>query len=133
MVWRAGVVFVCLFAVGAGTACAAEVLACETQSVAWDRREYRCPLTANSNPRQLRFKADFAGSHDDTDVSMTLTLDGVPVACSKGSKTSLYGEDGDVSLECYLAVDGTAGTKRMLGAAVRFRHAQFVAVELSTP
>jgi hypothetical protein len=133
MVWRAGVAVVCLFSVWAGTACAAELLACETQSANWKRREFRCPLTAKENGQQLRFKADFAGSHDDTQLSMTLTLDGAPVACSRDSKTWLSGEDGNVSLDCHFVLDGTAGTKRTLVATVNIWHAQIVAVELSAP
>lgn len=132
MVWRAGVV-VCLFSVWTGTACAAELLACETQSANWKRLEFRCPLTAKENGQPLRFKADFAGSHDDTQLSMTLTLDGAPVACSRDSKTWLNGEDGNVSLDCQFVLGGTAGTKRTLVATVNIWHAQIVAVELSAP
>jgi hypothetical protein len=133
MEWRFWVKVMSSLAVTAGPARAAEVLTCDAQSVSWDRREYRCPLTANGNEQRLRFKADFSGGHDDTEASMALTLDGVPVACKPGSKTSLFGEDGDVSLECHLLLAGPAGTRQMLGATVKFRHAEFVAVELSAP
>ena len=126
------VIFLSMVA-AAAPACAEEVLACETQSVNFKKREFRCPLTAKGNGQQLRFKADFAGSHDDTQLSMTLTLDGAPVACGKNSKTWLNGEDGNVSLDCQLVVDGTAGTQRTLVATVNIWHAQIVAVELSTP
>jgi hypothetical protein len=122
-----------LMAVTTGSACAAEVLTCDTQSASWDRHEYRCPLTANGAEQRLRFKADFSGGHDDTEASIAFTLDGAPLACSPGSKTSLFGEDGDVSLECHLALTGPAGAKRLLGATVKFSHAEFVAVELSAP
>ena len=96
----------------AGPAYAEDVLACETLSVHFKKREYRCPLTAKANAQHIRFKADFSGSHDDTQLSMTLTMDGLPVTCGKGSKTWLNGEDGDVSLECHLVLDGAAGTQQ---------------------
>ena len=118
----------------AGSAYAEDALACETQLVNFKRREYRCLLTANGGGQPIRFKADFAGSHDDTQLSISLTLDDLPVTCSKGSKTWLKGEDGeegDVSLECHLVLDGAAGTQRMLRATVNMYHAEFVGVQLS--
>lgn len=118
-----------------GPVYAEDVLACETKSVNFKRREYRCPLTANGREQQMRFKADFSGSHDDTQLSMNLTLDGLPVSCRKGSKTWLKGEDGeegDVSLECHLVLEGAAGTKKILRATVNIYHAEFVGVKLST-
>jgi hypothetical protein len=116
----------------AGPAFAEDTLACETQSVNFKKREYRCPLTANGRGQQIRFKADFSGSHDDTQLSMHLSLDGLPVTCSKGSKTWLNGEDGDVSLECNFVLDGAAGTKKMLRATVNVYHAEFVGLKLSS-
>ena len=133
MVWRAGRAVVFLFTVWTGTACAAEALICETKSAHWKGRAFQCPLTASGNGQQLLFKVDFSGSHDDTQLSMTLTLDGEPVACGRDSQTALNGVDGSVSLACHLVLDGTAGTQRMLGATVNIWHAQFMAVELSTP
>jgi hypothetical protein len=115
----------------ASPAYAEEALACETQSVTFKRREYRCPLMANANARPIKFKADFSGSHDDTQLSMTLSLDGSPVSCSKNSKTWLNGEDGDVSLECHFVLDGAAGTERTLRVTVNIYHAEFVGVKLS--
>lgn len=133
MVWRTGGAVVILFILLTGTVYASETLACETHSAHWKGREFRCPLTANGNEQQLLFKVDFSGSHDDTQLSMTLTLDGVPVKCGRDSQTWLNSEDGNVSLKCHLVLDGTAGAKRMLGATVNIWHAQFVAVELSSP
>jgi len=118
----------------AGQVHAEEVLACETQSANFKRREYRCPLTANGREQQIRFKADFSGSHDDTQLSMNLTLDGFPVSCRKGSKTWLKGEDGeegDVSLECHLVINDAPGNKKMLRATVNIYHAEFVGMRLS--
>lgn len=115
-----------------GPVYAEDVLACETQSVNFKRREYRCPLTANGREQQMRFKADFSGSHDDTQLSMNLTLDGLSVSCRKGSKTWLNGEDGDVSLECNFVLNGATGTKKMLRAIVNVYHAEFVGIKLSS-
>ena len=115
-----------------GPVYAEDVLACETQSVNFKRREYRCPLTANGREQQMRFKADFSGSHDDTQLSMNLTLDGLSVSCRKGSKTWLNGEDGDVSLECNFVLNGATGTKKMLQAIVNVYHAEFVGIKLSS-
>jgi hypothetical protein len=130
---RTGISAVLLLAGSAGLAFASELLTCEAKLVSWNRHEYQCPLATDGKERRLRFKADFSGGHDDTEASMALTLDGVAVACSQGSKTSLFGEDGDVSLECRLMLAGAAGTKRMLGATVKFSHAEFIAIELSAP
>jgi hypothetical protein len=132
MVKRAWVnIFFLSIVATAGPAYAEDVLACETESVNFKKREYWCPLTANGRGQQIRFKADFSGSHDDTQLSMNLSLDGLPVSCSKGSKTWLNGEDGDVSLECHLVLDGAAGAKRILRATVNIYHAEFVGVKLS--
>ena len=120
----------------AGSAYAEDALACETQLVNFKRREYRCLLTANGGGQPIRFKADFAGSHDDTQLSISLTLDDLPVTCSKGSKTWLNGEDGetgDVSLQCHLILDGAAGTQRALRAVVNIYHAGFLGIQLSAP
>ena len=120
----------------AGSAYAEDALACEAQLVNFKRREYRCLLTANGGGQPIRFKADFAGSHDDTQLSISLTLDDLPVTCSKGSKTWLNGEDGeagDVSLECQFVLDGTAGTQRTLRAVVNIYHAGFLGIQLSAP
>lgn len=132
---RAGII--CIFLAIVATASptyAEDVLACETQSANFKRREYRCPVTSTGREQQIHFKADFSGSHDDTLLSMNLTLDGLPVSCRKGSKTWLKGEDGeegDVSLECHLVINDIAGTKRMLRATVNIYHAEFVGIRVS--
>jgi len=136
MVWRVGAATICLFAMGTGTAYASEVLTCERHAVNWKWQEFRCPVTIDREGQKMHFKADFSGSHDDTRLSMTLSLDGVPVACSENSKTSLLGEDGNVSLECHFALDGTAGTagtSGMLGAIIQIWHARLDAITLSSP
>ncbi len=129
------ILFLSMFAMAA-PAYAEDALACKTQLVNFKRREYRCLLTANGGGQPIRFKADFAGSHDDTQLSISLTLDDLPVTCSKGSKTWLNGEDGetgDVSLQCHLILDGAAGTQRTLRAVVNIYHAGFLGIQLSAP
>jgi hypothetical protein len=133
MAWRARAALICLFSMGAGTACGAEVLTCETYATNWKWQEFRCPLPINSEGQKMLFKADFSGSHDDTRLSMTLSLDGVPVACSQNSKTSIIGEDGNVSLECHFVPGGTPGAKRMLSAIIQIWHAQLDAIKFSIP
>ena len=133
MVWRVVAAIICWFAMGVGTASAAEGFTCETHATNWKWLEFRCPMTINMEGQPMLFKADFSGSHDDTRLSMTLSLDGVPLACNQKSKTSLMGEDGSVSLECHFALDGSPGTKRMLGVLIQIWHAQLDAIKLSTP
>lgn len=116
----------------AGPVYAEDALACETQSVNFKKREYLCPLKPNGREQQMRFKVNFSGSHDDTQLSMTLAMDGLPVSCIKGSKTWLNGEDGDVSLECNFVFKGETGTKKMLRATVNIYHAEFVEFKLSS-
>jgi hypothetical protein len=103
---------------------------CESQSPGGDFRNISCPLDVSSTLQRFRFKVDFSGGHDDTMASMTLSLDGAPLACEQGSKTQLMGEDGDVSLECRFSLPGAAGTKRILGVALKWSHAQYTDFEL---
>jgi hypothetical protein len=133
LVWRAGAAIICWFAMGVSTACAAEVLTCERHAVNWKWQEFRCPVTINTEGQKMLFKADFSGSHDDTRLSMALSLDGVPVACGQNSKTSLLAEDGNVSLECHFVPGGAPGTKTMLAAIIQIWHAQLDAITLSSP
>lgn len=104
---------------------------CESRSPGGDFRNISCPLNVSSTPQRFRFKVDFSGGHDDTMASMTLSLDGAPLACEQGSKTQLMGEDGDISLECRFSLPDAAGTKRTLGVAVKWSHAQYTDFELA--
>lgn len=102
---------------------------CDAQAPGYDSHDIKCTLDGSGTPRRYRFKASFTGSHDDTSASMTPTLDGAPVACDKGSKTSTQGEDGEVSLECRFSLAGEPGAKR-LEVRVDWRHAQYKDFEL---
>jgi len=74
--------------------------------------------------RAHRLTFRFGGGHDDTSASLDARLDGQPTKCDAGSKTSLFGEDGDVSLHCGIAAgDGTA--PRTLVVTVLWSHAQY--------
>ena len=105
---------------------------CEMTGPGYDSHDIKCSLHGTGATQRLRFKANFSGSHDDTMASMTVTLDGAPLACDKGSKTSLMGEDGEVSLECRFSISEKAGTNKVLDATVSWRHAQFKDFELGS-
>ena len=62
-------------------------------------------------------------------ASITPSLDDVPLACDKGSKISLMGEDGDVSLDCRFSMAEKPGTKKVLRVKVSWSHAQYVDFE----
>ena len=61
---------------------------------------------------------------------MTATLNEAPLVCENGSKTSLMGEDGDVSLECKFSIAGKAGTRQVLKVKLLWSHAQYTDFEL---
>jgi hypothetical protein len=103
---------------------------CEEPPAPGDRRDIACKLSASATPRQMRFTANFSGSHDDTMASMSATLDGAALACDAGSKTDLMGEDGDVSLHCRFTLVAPAGAERELKVALAWRHAQYTGFEL---
>jgi hypothetical protein len=104
--------------------------ACESQSSGGDFVEFTCPLAPTSPAKVWRFKADFSGGHDDTSASMTLTLDGAPLECEAGSKTRLFGEDGDVSLICRFRAGAATRGQSTLAVALLWSHAQYVRTEL---
>jgi hypothetical protein len=108
----------------------AENTACESQWPGGDFVQFSCPLPARGATQLWRFKADFSGGHDDTSASMTLTIDEAPLECEAGSKTRLFGEDGNVSLVCHFRLSGAAGKPPVLGVALLWSHAQYVRTEL---
>lgn len=107
-----------------------ENLACKSDSPGGDFVQFSCPLPSNGSERRWRFMAEFSGGHDDTSASMTLTLDGVPLHCDEGSKTRLFGEDGNVSLVCRFPVRGSPAAPT-LAVALLWSHAQYVRTELA--
>jgi len=109
-------------------ACAADAVPAEpgtctsSNATGGDIRVVTCTLAGD---RAYRFTARFGGGHDDTSASLAATLTGQPTPCEAGSKTSLFGEDGDVALECRIgaAKDATAG--RTLVVTVLWSHAWY--------
>lgn len=114
---------------GIDSAHAQERLHCESRAPGGDTRDIECPLNPTGTRQRFGFKTNFSGGHDDTTASMTATLDGLPLACEEGSKTSLMGEDGDVSLKCNFSVTGKPGTKLILRVTLSWRHAQYTDFE----
>lgn len=88
-----------------------------------------CPLPAGAASRGHRLTVRFSGSHDDTKAKIDAALDGVPYPCADGSKTSLFAEDGNVSLFCRVAAGAGAG--RTLVLTITVTHAQYEGFELA--
>jgi len=100
---------------------------CKPQAQGYDSQTIECTLSGAA--KRYRFRASFSGSHDDTTASMSTVLDGAPLACDKGSKTELMGEDGEVSLECRFSIADKPDTKH-LSVTLSWRHAQYKDFEL---
>lgn len=105
---------------------------CESAASPGDTRDIKCALNASGSLQRFRFKAHFSGGHDDTIASMTATLNGVPLTCEEGSKTSLRFEEGNVSLECRFSIAEKAGTDPILGVVLLWSHAQYTEFELDS-
>lgn len=89
-----------------------------------DRVEVRCPWPTGA--KHLRFEADLTGSHDDTSASLAATLDGTPLRCEPGSKTTIDGQDdGDVTMSCALSAPSAANGPAQLHFLLRWYHARY--------
>ncbi len=106
-------------------------LPCESTLLHDGARQVQCPLSGAGEKQAFSFRADFSGGHDDTEASMKLLFEGMPVACDTGSKTSLMGEDGDVSLVCLFSVMPSPRPSAALEVSIRWRHAQYTRFELT--
>lgn len=107
----------------------AGTLPCESTAIgANGQRQFVCTVA-----RSVRFTARFSGGHDDTKASLEMTVDDVPTVCDAGSKPSLMGEDGDVSLVCTLTFDATAPPRKTVRVLLRWHHAEYVDADLVTP
>ncbi len=112
---------------------------CESRTPGGDALYLHCPMNAPAAvaDRRYRFKVDFSGGHDDTQASIALSLDGAPLRCDEGSKTSLFGEDGEVSLECRFALraaaesGAAAAERRLLDVTILWSHAQYTDFQLT--
>ena len=118
------------FAAETPPASSAQGLACEAQTNGGDMIDFQCPLSTSVPTRRFRFNAHFAGGHDDTSASMTATLNGVPLACEEGSKTKLFAEEGNVSLNCSFSIARSAGAEQLLRVNLLWSHAQYTNFEL---
>ncbi len=98
---------------------------CQAPAAAGDSRDITCAIAASGRPQRFRFTVSFLGGHDDTRASIQPALDGVPIDCAPGSKTSLFGEDGEVSLHCDFSVQDNAGKTHVVAMAVLWSHAQY--------
>lgn len=114
-----------LLAAAVGTPSFAQTVpACHTEQARHDRVEVRCLWPAAA--QGLRFEAHLAGSHDDTTATLAATLDGAPLACAPGTKTSIDGQDeGDVTLSCQLTAPAAASGAREVRFHVRWYHARY--------
>jgi hypothetical protein len=104
-------------------------LQCDSETTGGDIRSFTCPLPAAKKSRRFRFKANFAGGHDDTTASMTVALNEMPLVCEQGSKTSLMAEDGNVSLECIFSTAGKPAADLKLQVLLKWSHAQYTDFE----
>jgi hypothetical protein len=106
-------------------------VACEARTPeASDRRDVTCIIAASAADQNLVFRVKFLGSHDDTKLSMTASLNGQPLTCDPGSTMSSRFEDGDINLECRFRVKAAAGTKQVLEMGIKWTHAQYAEHEL---
>lgn len=106
---------------------------CTAVRVPADSQDVTCVLDPATLGQPLRFVAAFAGSHDDTRLKLDATLDGEPLTCADGSRTSLFAEDGEVHLDCrFRAVAAkNSGAPPVLKVALTVHHAQFVSSSLA--
>lgn len=103
--------------------------ACQETDRMMDWREISCAIPAGAAGRQFRFQAMFTGGHDDTSASLAPELDGQAFTCEDGSKLSLFGEDGDVSVHCRFSGAATAGKPGRLKVLIKWSHAQYADFE----
>lgn len=107
--------------------------ACKETDRLNDRREITCEIPAGAPARRFSFKAMFSGGHDDTAASLEPTLGDQPFKCDDGSKLSLFGEDGNVSLHCHFsaASAGSAGSAastkatKAIKVLIKWSHAEY--------
>ena len=104
---------------------------CQVNSDAGDVRDFTCTLHEPEVGRRYRFEAGFTGSHDDTVLDMTATLDDHPVACAGGSTTHSQYEDGDITLVCRFELKARSAAP-VLRVRLRWRHAEPTTFDLQS-
>jgi hypothetical protein len=116
--------------VSMAAASAAAAAPCQATTLNDEEGEAVCTLPASASAREVRFKARFLGSHDDSEVSLRLTkLNDKPVECRADSKTKSRFEDGEVTLDCGFTVPPTPSDNR-LHVRISLHHIQFDKAEL---
>jgi hypothetical protein len=93
--------------------------------------EITCTLPAAAAPKRFNFRATFTGGHDDSSASIAPELDGRPFACGEGSKLSLFGEDGNVSVFCQFDRSALPAAGAKLKVLIKWSHAEFADYEFS--
>ncbi len=111
-------------------ASAAEPARCIATSVPTDSQDVGCTIDPAMDGRPLRFLAVFGGSHDDTRITLTATLDDQPLTCDSRSKTSLFAEDGEVRLDCGFRAGRVSTAGQVLKVALTVHHAQVLSSSL---
>lgn len=104
---------------------------CAINSPTYDSRQISCQFPKTVFARKLTFKADFSGGHDDTKARIETFIDNAPLKCREGSKTDLFGEDGDVSLWCTFSISDYPQSKGVFTATVRWSHAEYTNYEMT--
>lgn len=99
------------------------------RSSAREQRTFDCTLTSSQGDQRFRFAITFLGSHDDTTLAMTATLDGSPIVCDVGSKIESEGEFGDVLLVCRFRLAQSDAARR-LRVNLTWYHASLGSYEL---
>lgn len=107
-------------------------VSCDSPAQVGEVREVTCSIKGTGNVLNLRFTVNFLGGHDDTMASLKASEDGNPMECEQGSKTSLVGEDGEVSLFCNLSLGYARGSSHALAFIARWTHAQFKDIEIAS-
>ncbi|RZI60851.1 MAG: hypothetical protein EOP37_10205 [Rubrivivax sp.] len=96
-----------------------------------DWREITCTVPSGVAPKRFSFRAMLTGGHDDTSASIAPELDGRPFACGEGSKLSLFGEDGNVSVFCQFDRSALPAAGAKLKVLIKWSHAEFADYEFS--
>jgi hypothetical protein len=102
-----------------------QLTTCDAPAMPGDSREIKCAVIGTGVAKPYRFVVTFQGGHDDTRASFKAFEDGQPLVCDKGSKPSLFGEDGEVSLYCNFSLRHDAGSRHAVSFSVLWSHAQY--------
>jgi hypothetical protein len=98
---------------------------CTSRALRGDAREAECEL----GPGRHAFAAVFGGSHDDTTISMSLSIGGRPLTCDAGAKTYSEHEEGEVTLACRFTLADPGATR--LTVRLEWHHAIYERVMLT--